>query len=275
VRSPRLAWGLAAGATYLAAVAITAALAAAPVRLLFDGVVPPQPYNWVSPPPDLAGSNRLPLPGEGSLPFRESGLEAGTVSTGDGQASVVIPSDTFPPRRGQRAVVVSISPEDPARFGAPPPGLILDGNAYTTEARYRPSGELAAPQRTITVILRYPVHATVLLRSSETGWIQLSTNAIPANLQVFGETPELGTFVASAPPQTGPRRWLPLASIGAIVLAAGAGLIARLRNRRRRTPKPAKGSPAQTPRRTSSPPRRAGGGRKLPGRPRGRKRQGR
>jgi hypothetical protein len=82
-------------------------------------------------------------------------------------------------------------------------------------------------------LLQYPVHATVILRRDGDVWTTLKSTTVPASLQVFADTQKLGVFVAAGPKPTTKPNLLPYISVGAILLAAGAGLIARRRQSRR------------------------------------------
>lgn len=230
-----LAWGLAAAAAYVAAVWAAQVLGSAPVRLLFDGPHPVQPYKFVAPPKDLAAANRPAQSGESVLGLVSRGvIEAGSVTTGDGQATLTFPADTFPARPGQE-VRVTITPEDPAGLGPPPEGLRYDGNAYTFRAVYQPSGDQVSPKREVTALLRYPARASALLRWDGSRWTRLKATTVPATLQVYGNTRELGTFVAAGSPVPGQTNYLVFIPFAAIALAALAGLRARLRQRRKWT----------------------------------------
>lgn len=188
-----LAWGVAAAIAYLLAAAYT--WRSMPVRILYEGEAPPIPYRWVAPPPFLAGSNQPPQSGTGSVP---TGLRSGSISTGDGQATVVFPEGSIPARSAESSADVRITPLNPTTVAPPPSGLRFDGNAYRIEATYTGSKEAVTLGKPITVVFRYPVHATELLRFSA-GWSSLKAQAIQATLQIFATTDRLGVFAAAAP----------------------------------------------------------------------------
>ncbi|MGH2556157.1 MAG: hypothetical protein ACRDHO_10625 [Actinomycetota bacterium] len=225
-----LALGVAAGAVYVAVAVF--GQGRMPARLLFDGFAPPQPYRWVSPPPQFAGSNEPPLAARGTVALSADGSASVSLATGDGQAYFIAARGAFSTREGQTSIAITISPQNPVRLGPPPGGFASDGNAYTFGASYQPSGEPATPVKRVSVVLRYPVHATVLLHRSGDTWTRIDTITVPASLEVFANTTRLGTFVAAAPKSASVPRWIFYFSIGAIVLAAVAGLVVRLRIRR-------------------------------------------
>jgi hypothetical protein len=47
--------------------------------------------------------------------------------------------------------------------------------------------------------LRYARHATALDRRNGSAWTQIAATSAQASLQIFGDTPSLGTFVAVGP----------------------------------------------------------------------------
>jgi hypothetical protein len=231
----RLAWGGLAVGLYLVA-ATVAVRTGFPFRPLYDGQVPPAPYNWVNPPSEFAEGNRPPAPGSAVIELTDEGSSAQSVLTEDTQAQVSLAEGAFPPRRGAQGVQVSIEPVDPSGLPEPPRGLVFDGNAYRFEATYRPGGEWAEVGIKSTVVLRYPRHATTVLRLDGPGWKRVVTSRIPASLAVVGETDRLGTFVAAVPPASlaSPQQGISLALLGyltagAAVLGLGLGWRARRR----------------------------------------------
>jgi hypothetical protein len=219
----RLAWGGLAVALYLLAAVLTVRTGF-PFRPLYDGQVPPAPYNWVDPPPDFADGNEEPADGSAVIELTDEGSAARSVLTEDTQAQVSLPGGAFPPRRGARTVGITIEPVDPATLPGPPRGLVFDGNPYRVDATYRPAEE-AELRAVADVVLRYPRHATVLLRLEGQVWTRLVTTRIPASLAVVGATDELGTFVAAVPPGSlaGGGQGISLALLG--YFTAGAALL--------------------------------------------------
>jgi hypothetical protein len=233
VRPRALGWGLAAGALYVVVALATIRAWDLPPRPIFDGFAPPAPYRWVDPPPEFEAENQTPLGGERTFPIaRAAGAQ--TVSTDDAQALVSIPSGAFASLTGTEMVTVSITPVDPVELGPPPGGLRLDGNGYRVEARHPVTGSPAVPELPVIVFIRYPVHANRVLRWTGERWQALTSDLIPTALEVYAETPNLGTFVAAAPGSSAPApapHWvtLGLLAAGAAVVGAVAGLLARRR----------------------------------------------
>ncbi len=188
-----LAWGVAAALLYvITAVSVSRVM---PIRILYEGEAPPVPYRWVAPPPPLAASNMPPQSGAASVPV---GVQPGQTITGDGQAVVVFPEGAIPPRQGESQADVKITPLDPSTVAPPPRGMRFDGNAYRVEAVYSVSRTPVVLSKSATVVLRYPVHSTDLLRYAGE-WATLRGQVVQATLQVFATTDRLGVFVAVAP----------------------------------------------------------------------------
>ncbi len=216
-----LAWGCAAAACYL--IAGVHVWPAVPLRILYEGEAPPLPYRWVRPPRNLPEPNQAPLPGVATIPLTPTGSQSASVLTEDGQAALIFRFGAIAPRSGASSVNVRITPLDPTTVAPTPAGLQLDGNAYRMEATYN-TGEPITLLKPVTPVLRYPKHATMLLRSSGSGWTSLETHVVAGSLQLFGPTDRLGVFVAGAPPTTPSVPWGRFAAVA----AAGAGVLATL-----------------------------------------------
>jgi hypothetical protein len=123
---------------------------------------------------------------------------------------------------------VRITPVDPATVAPPPPGTAFDGNGYRVEAAYQHDGPIAL-RRSVTPVLRYPRHATVLMRWAEGKWTALDTKRVQAALQIFAASDRVGVFVA-ARPTGGGASWLPYgAGAAALVIAAAVAFLIRRR----------------------------------------------
>lgn len=224
-------WGIAAVIVYLAAGALT--WTRVPPRLLFEGEAPPAPYRWVRPPAALAGTNERPEPGTGTVTFTPAGSGGASILTGDGQAGIIFPHNVVAPRDGGSPVRVTITPLDPGAWAPPPRGLRFDGNAYRFDAAYA-SGAPVDLRGPVTPVLRYPRHATILLRSTDHAWTALNAKRVEASLQIFAASDRLGVFVAAAPTEGITTSWLGYAAVGAGALAVIAGAAAAVLARRRR-----------------------------------------
>lgn len=189
-------WGIAAAAFYVAmAVVFTRGV---PLRLLYDGEMPPPPYRWLRPPGDISGPHQLPQPGTGTIALTATGSRYSVVGTDDAQAWVVFSKDAVVREPGESEVRVRITPVDPSTVPSPPSGMRLDGNAYRIEAVFRKSGQPVKLREVVTVMLRYPRHAQEILHISGSRWVVLATNKVDVTLQLFAATKELGLFVAAS-----------------------------------------------------------------------------
>jgi hypothetical protein len=195
-----------------------------PIRPLYDGLAPPAPYRYVNPPEDLADSNEQPLGAEGVLEVGRKGTAARSIPTGDGQMLVVFPEKAIAARGGEERVNVGIRAVDPARLPPPPKGLKIDGNAYVVSAVHAKSKARADLDLAATVVLRYPMHATRVVRLSGRSWRPLKTQGAQASLQVFADTDALGTFAAAGLPAAS-RVWIAYVAAAAGVLAGVAGFL--------------------------------------------------
>jgi hypothetical protein len=124
-----------------------------------------------------------------------------SITTGDGQAAIIISIDAVEPRADEREVMVGITPLDPDVVVPRPLRRVVNGNAYRFEASYGRSGAPAIFRKPVTVLLRYPTHATEMWRSDEPDWTKLQATVFPVTLQLYAETPTLGTFVLTGLPR--------------------------------------------------------------------------
>jgi hypothetical protein len=223
--------GLVIAVGYVIVAAAGQRIGAPPVRTLFDGIAPPTPYNWVSPPPELASGNKKPKPFTRTLGLGHGtgGSQAASIATSDGQATLIVQDGTFA-RAGAKKVRIHIAPLDPAKIGKPPSGSTYAGNAYLFEARYLPGNTEAPPRKKVTILLRYPSTGNALARRDGSTWRKLRSNTLPATLQLFADSTKLGTFVALHPGRNAKLLWL-VAGI-ASAIAAALGLFLGFRDRR-------------------------------------------
>jgi hypothetical protein len=114
----------------------------------YDGIAPPQPYRWVSPPPQLATGNQQPLSGHQSVKVGTSGkVDPATVFTQDGQASISVTTGAFVTPADHAPVSIDIKPQV---VFPDPSGIHLSTNVYCVTA----TSPLAAGQQ-LLVTLQY------------------------------------------------------------------------------------------------------------------------
>ncbi|HXN00756.1 MAG TPA: hypothetical protein VN973_02575, partial [Candidatus Dormibacteraeota bacterium] len=145
--------GLAALALGLAAAAVLHGRLAGPP--VYDGIiVPPDPYRWESPPPNLRAGNKAPLPGEATLPVANGQVAGGGVQTGDNQVVIYFGAGTFKAPAGTQTVKCTIAP-DP-NPPAPPTGVEIRGNVYRIGCVAQPAGTPVTLVSSYHLTLRFP-----------------------------------------------------------------------------------------------------------------------
>lgn len=191
------ALGLVVLSAYLAAAGLSFRGGLLPAAPVLDGLGPPPPYQWVTPPPDRIRDNKPPNPGTGTVPLPLTA--APSVSTPDGQAQLLFESTSVPPSPGQSSVSATLVPRDAATVGPPPAGESFYSNAYALEATYEPSGA-ALSTLSVTVALTYSSTAGQhVLRWNGSSWDPLPSTPVPASLLMYAPTTGLGTFVVAGP----------------------------------------------------------------------------
>lgn len=116
----------------LALAAAAYALAAWAVRPgFYDGLAPPSPYRWVSPPPSLAAGNQAPLGGQGQVPVLGGSSAPFTTYTSDGQVIISFLPASFKIGPDTKNITVRIKPvsDYPA-----PSGFTPATNVYLVQA---------------------------------------------------------------------------------------------------------------------------------------------
>jgi hypothetical protein len=205
---------------------------------LLDGIGPPQDYRWVSPPPDLAATNRPPSSGVFPIALDANGSRPATPVTSDNQVTVIVPQGAFAKKAGQIEVSLKIDPVDPGTLASVGAEVTVFGNAYRLDATYQPSGDRAKLVVPLDAVLIYPVttnlHAAVhQLYTSPDGktWTAQEGSDSLAQQQAEGPVPELGYITVAG--EAGTSSVTPSGGSGGssntaiilIVLAACVGLI--------------------------------------------------
>lgn len=253
-RHRALGIGIGVVAVYLALAAVSGRLTPLARRPLFDGFAPPPPYNFVSPPPDLASTNKRPAAGRFTIDVDPTaGSEPKVVATTDFQASIALAQGAIAPHSGDSSVVLVMTPLAPAQGVSLPSGLQIAGNVYRFTATYRPSGTPATRFRQdAQLVLAYPLRSHTLafrhtlLRSDDArSWTAVTSTDSIAQQLVQGNVRALGYFSVGQSDTGTPK---PPASVGHIVSTVllwallGAVVVAfflaelRRRGKRNRTP---------------------------------------
>ncbi len=248
-RRRTVALGLAAVAAYVGLAGLSGRLSPLARGPLLDGIGPPQPYRWVSPPPDLASTNQPPSSGMFHVPLDQKGSRAEVFVTSDNQVTVIVSAGSFDLKPGQIEVTLRVDPVDPAKLASPGKGLAIFGNAYRLRASYQPSGDDAPLATPLDLVLLYPVttnlHAsTHAVYSSPDGttWEQQEGSDSLAQQQAEGPLPALGYALVAGEKGTTSLTPAPSGSSGsntvtiALIVAAaciglvGVGLLVRRRS---------------------------------------------
>ena len=244
---------LAAAIAYLAGAALSGHLSILARHPLMDGFVSPQPYRWVSPPPQDAGSNQPPAGARQLLNLpKQQGI--GYVHTSDGQVQLIIGKGTWnmPGASGETGVLVAVDPLDPAKYATAPPGLTISGNVYRIATTFQPSGTAARPfTAPVTLIMEYPAIATVgvtspprtiLWSKDGTAWTRIATQNAHVQQSAYATIEKPGYYAVSVPPSflaaasSGHGRLIGIvvfAALAVFVLAAAAYVVSAVRRGRR------------------------------------------
>jgi len=223
----------------LAAAVVAYAVAAWAVAPgFYDGIAPPQPYRWVSPPPQFRNSNQQPQSGHQTVKVGATGkVDPASVFTQDGQAAIAFTTGAFvtPPDRSP----VSIDLRPQVVFPDPGP-THLSTNVYCVSS----SSPLAAGQQ-ILVTLQYsdqlPAPADVYGYQGSGPWQKIGNTGTAAPFYISARSDTLGCFAAGYPANAaqtaqGPRvsggQAVPIVVALAILVVVLAGIpLAVLRRR--------------------------------------------
>jgi hypothetical protein len=187
----------------------------------------------VSPPPDLAASNQAPEGVTYPIAFTPDGSGVAAVSTPDLQVSLVFQPGAIDVEPGQSSAEITVSPQEPGVFGAPPAGLEIRGNVYQVGATYQPGGTpVPGFDPKVQLALAYPApvnpageNREVLYSADGQQWTRIESIDSPAQHKVGaditgpGYVAVGGPSVAGAPDSgsSGLRRFL----LPAIIILAG------------------------------------------------------
>jgi hypothetical protein len=240
--SGRRAGILALTAGLIAAALLHGRMAAPPV---YDGIaVPPEPYRWVSPPPNVAAGNKAPLAGEATLPVLNGQVAGGGVQTADSQVIMYFGPGAFKAPAGATGVKCTITPNP--NPPAPPAGVEIRGNVYRVTCTGEPGGGPVTVVSPYHLTLRFPPGAFKEIQYNDgSGWRPLPTLIAPGGDPYASvNAPGFGEYAATAPTgAAGPSifsdlgRYLEFYGILAFVILFGAiAIFQEIRRRRHRAP---------------------------------------
>ncbi len=244
--TPRRAGLIALALGVVAAAMLHGRSAAPPV---YDGIiVPPEPYRWVSPPPNLAAGNKPPQSGEATLPIQNGQVSGGGVQTGDNQVIIFFGPGTFKAPPGATGVKCSIVPDrnPPAALS----GAEIRGNVYKVTCEGEPGAGPVTVDTNYHLTMRFPPGAFQEIQYYDaTAWRALPTLRAPGGDPYASvNAPGFGEYAATAPiGAPGPSafsdlgRNLAFYGILAFVILFGAiAIFQEIRRRRHRATAPEK-----------------------------------
>jgi hypothetical protein len=198
-----------------------------------DGFTPPQPYNWTSPPPQVAASNQQPRSGHLEIKVLGGVSDANSAFTDDGQLVIGFLPGALD-GTGKTTISVDIKPE--SVFPAPD-GLHFATNVYLVTAD-------APLVKDANLVLRYsdlvPAPSYIYMATDPNGpWKNIGASAESQPFTLQTTTKQLGYFAAGYPAgatssSSSPlSKLLPIAVALLIVGVLVAGIpLAMLRRRR-------------------------------------------
>jgi hypothetical protein len=184
----------------LAALATLMVAMAIPMVARADGILPPQPYRYLHPPPSLAAENSPPEAGVESLKSVQGRSKAGFLFTKDTQAGLIVPAGAFVTAPTATSVIIQISPVET------PPGLpqhyAPEGNAYSVTASGEPGNAPVRVVRPVNITLRWPHPPLAIYVYAGAKWKQVcySDNATFTTSTMACPTSTLGIFTAVTNP---------------------------------------------------------------------------
>jgi hypothetical protein len=180
--------GLAAGLYVVAAWAVAPGF--------YDGFGPQAPYRWVSPPPQFKSANQPPLSGQGTARVNSSGVvDAGSVFTQDGQASLSFTPGAFQAPPDHSPVTITIAPE----ASYPSPGNVhLSTNVYCMA-----SSSPLAPGKDALVTLTFsdqlPAPSSIYEYQGKGPWENIGSTGSAAPFSISARATKLGCFAGGYP----------------------------------------------------------------------------
>ena len=236
-----MALGLAAAVVYVTGAALSGHLSVFARHPILDGTGPPVPYAWISPPPELAATNKPPASGDFTVKMGGNGSRPDTLSTADAQVTLILPAGAFAPSPGARAVGVKVEPLDPSTAGSIPRPETPQGNLYRITATYLPSNDpIGTFGKPLETVVEYPVTPNVhttshLLEYSADGksWSKVASADSTAFQQVQAPVAGPGYVIVAANVSALPSTLPPVSSgrgrspvVALIVIAVCVAIVA-------------------------------------------------
>jgi hypothetical protein len=162
----------------------------------YDGIAPPQPYRWVSPPPQFANNNQPPENGHATVKVGTNGVvDPGSVFTQDGQAALSFVAGAFVPPADRSPVAIDIKTQ--ASF--PDPGAVhIATNVYCIT-----STSALAQGKDVLVTLQYsgnlPAPSDIYEYQNGGAWQKIGSTGSAAPYYVAARSTALGCYAGGYP----------------------------------------------------------------------------
>ena len=159
----------------------------------YDGFTPPQPYNFVCPPPQ-AGANLPPTSGHLVIKVIGGVSDANSAFTDDGQVVIGFLPGSFKVNPGQTTITVDITPVSPC---PKPAGLHFSTNAYHVTA----DATLVKPATLVMVYSNLTTDPSFVYRaqSGDGPWENIGAASQARLWTIDTKTSTLGYFAAGFP----------------------------------------------------------------------------
>ena len=202
---------------------------------IFDGIpLPPPPYRYVSPPPDLISGNQQPLGADDVITIQDAATKGASVLTQDGQVAAFFAPGALAAEPGSLSIEIHIEPVRQPPLA--PNGSSLRGNVYRISAIQQPGGipaQLVKPFRVVLQVPRGPFDEVEWFDG--TSWHHLQTNfesdqfptaVVPAMGEVAGVARKGSTSTATRPLAFSTLLFAGLIGVLVLVGATGAFVLA-------------------------------------------------
>ena len=200
----------------------------------YDGIGPPAPYCWLTPPPNVNNTCQ-PSSGQRAAKVTRGIVDPGTAFTDDGQAQLSWVPGAFQAPTSGNTVTVTIKP---VAGQAGPDGIRETTNVYQITST-------TALAKNAVITLRYsdqlPAPGDLYVEDQSGAWRKIGSSTNTPTFTISASTPALGYFVAGFPANVTPPagaatvgggQLLPILVAGAILLVVLAGIpLAVLRRR--------------------------------------------
>jgi hypothetical protein len=219
-----------------------------PAPPVYDGIiVPPAPYRYESPPPNLRNGNQPPLSGEATLPVQGTDVAGGGVQSDDQQVITYWGPTILKVPSGATSARCTVTPV--ANPPPPPAGVEIRGNVYRINCLAEPGNGKVTLTSTFHLTMRIPPGTVNDIRYWDgQSWQNLTTLFAPggdpyasANAPGFGDyaaMARIGSANSSGGFFSGLSRYLEFYGILAFVVLFGViAIVQEIRRRRARTPR--------------------------------------